>query len=133
MAAVTDIFSPRAHYVSYQRAHSPAVPHHELETLYTQSQHKTWGGLSIKRRRTSCVIRFRSPRPGWHLMWQEGCGITILRSRDRPRIADKARTRDCSCLLCEALIVPPHRSRSIVEDRARPRLNRRPKSRKCEK
>ena len=45
MAAVTDIFSPRAHYVSYQAAHSQAVPRHEVETLYTQSQHKTWGGL----------------------------------------------------------------------------------------
>ena len=69
-----------------------------LETLYTQSQHKTWGGLSIKRRRTSRVIRFRSPRPCWHLMWQEGCGITILRSRDRP-LEDRRQGKDSRLFL----------------------------------
>ena len=64
-----------------------------------QSHHKTWGGLSIKRRRTSRVIRFRSPRPGWHLMWQEeGCGITILRSRDRP-LEDRRQGKDSRLFL----------------------------------
>ena len=89
-------------------------------------------------RRGTSVIRFRSlglPETGPRLTLGAARNlITILRSRDRPRFTAevRARTQDCSCE-CEALIVASHHKGSIVEDKARPRLQFSPMSRTSEK
>ena len=97
---------------------------------------QNWCGF-LTRRGTS-VIRFRSlgpPETGPRLTLGPARNlITILRSRDRPRFTAevRARTQDGSCV-CEALIAASHHKGSIVEDKARPRLQFSPMSRTSEK